>query len=216
MNSLKLFFFIFLLSCPCPGFGNGDFQFWNTESISWNASDEFRLTLEEEFRFGDDEPNFFYQHSDLGVVYTGAADWLDIGINYRHIFEKKTDDWREESRPHLNATVKWRACDLSFSNRGCLEYRSRDSAEDFWRYRNKLTVGLPWEFTKYAVRPYVADEIFYDFDANDLIQNRIYAGLYLTLLKNLTGEVFYFWQLNKQSSRWDEVHTLGTKLKFCF
>ena len=86
------------------------------------------LVLEEEFRFGDDGGNFYYQHSDLGLIYSGISDWVDVGINYRHVFLEKDSDWKQENRPHLNATVKCKLLDFSLSNRGRLEYRNREDA----------------------------------------------------------------------------------------
>ena len=218
MNNTSIAFFIFFLlfSLKCFAFDDNDFQYWNTESLSWKANDDFKVTLEEEFRLGDDGGSFYYQHSDLGIVYSGITDWLDVGINYRHIFEKKSGDWQQENRPHLNAIVKWRSFNSSFSNRGRFEYRNRESAEDFWRYRNKLALTLPFKMTRFDIQPYIADEIFYDFDDEDLIRNRLYSGFYLKLFNNLNSEVFYLWQRSKQSGGWDDIHVLGTKLKLTF
>jgi len=81
---------------------DGDFQYWNTESVSFKIGDDWKGKLEEEFRFSDDGGDFTYQHSDLSFTYSGLADWLDLGIAYRHIFEKRGDDWPRESRPHLS------------------------------------------------------------------------------------------------------------------
>ena len=68
---------------------DGDFQYWNTESISWKMGDNWKGGLTEEFRFSDDAGDFTYQHSDLKFTYSGLADWFDVGIAYRHIFSKR-------------------------------------------------------------------------------------------------------------------------------
>lgn len=195
---------------------DGDYQYWNTESVSFKLSDHWKMNLEEEFRFGDDAGNLFYQHSDLGISYSGVAEWLVLGINYRHIFEEKSSDWKQENRPHLNATVKWKLFDTEFSNRARLEYRNREGAEEFWRYRNKFTLASPFKLSKFEIQPYIADEIFYDFDKETLNRNRLYTGLTLKLFKYLKADIFYLWETNEKSNKWEDTHVLGTKLKVFF
>ena len=68
-------------------FDDGDFQYWNTESASVKINDHWKFNIEEEFRFGDDASDFYYQHSDIGFSYSGLADWLDVGLNYRAVLE---------------------------------------------------------------------------------------------------------------------------------
>jgi len=200
----------------CHAFDDGDFQCWNNAVISWKANKDWRITLDEEFRFGDDGNSFYYRHSDLGLTYSGFAEWVDIGINYRHIFEKKSTGWKEENRPHLNATLKWKLCDFSFSNRARFEYRNREDAEEYWRYRNKFAIKLPFKLTKFEIQPYIADEIFYDFDQERLNRNRFYGGLNFKLAKNLKAEIYYLWQSSEKNDKWNDLYILGTKLKIYF
>jgi len=196
---------------------DGDNQYWNTESASWKLGDNWKASIEEEFRFGDNSSNFYYQHSDLGIVWSGLAEWINLGLNYRHIFEEKNSKWRVENRPHLNATVKWKLFDIDFSNRGRLEIRNREKAEDFLRYRNKFTIKSPFKLTKFKIQPYVADEIFYDFDQETLNKNRFYAGIVFKIFDNLKGDVFYLLERSENSSnKWYDYNVLGTKLKFVF
>jgi len=202
--------------CSCYAFDNGDFQYWNNESISCTINKDWKMNLEEEFRFGDDAKDFYYRHSDLGVTYSGLADWLDVGINYRHIFEEKNSKWKEENRPHLNATLKGKLFDCSFSNRGRFEYRNRETSEEYWRYRNKFTIKLPFKLTKFQIRPYIADEIFIDFDEEELNRNRLYGGFNLKLFKYLKADFFYLWQSSEKNDKWNDLHILGTKLKIYF
>lgn len=202
---------------PSFSFDSGDFQYWNTESASWNMGDSWKAKIEEEFRFGDGAGDFYYQHSDLGVTYSGLADWLDLGINYRQIFEKdNNNEWEYENRPHLNITLKGKVSDWSLSNRGRFEYRNKEHGNDGWRYRNKFTVKLPIKFTRFNIQPYIADEVFIDFDKEDLTRNRLYGGFSFKITKNLKGEIFYLWQSSKKSGKWSDLNVLGTKIKFSF
>ena len=212
----SFFLFVLLCSSSCFAFDDGDFQYWNAESISWKLDKHWQLNLEEEFRFGDDAGDFYYQHSDLGATYTGMCNWLDIGFNYRHIFEENNDEWKQENRPHLNFALKLISGKLNLNNRGRFEYRNREDADNFWRYRNKFTLKFPCKFTRLEFQPYLADEIFVDFDQQELNRNRLYAGFYMKLLKSLKGEIFYLWQSSKKSGEWTNYQILGTKLKLVF
>jgi hypothetical protein len=214
---LVAIFFAFTFSKAAFSADDGDFQYWNTESFSWKMGDDWKGSLEEEFRFSDDAGDFTYQHSDLSFTYSGLADWLDVGVAYRHVFEKKKDgSWPRESRPHLNATIKGKLDDWAWSCRGRLEYRDKQAGEEGWRYRNKVSIKFPFKFTSLEIQPYVADEIFIDLDGDDFNRNRVYAGFSMKLFKNLKAEIYYLWQNSKKSGDWNAVNVLGTKLKFSF
>ena len=207
---------ILSFSFECFSFDDGDFQYWSSLSASWSISDDWKAVVEEEFRLGDDGQDFTYQNSDLGFEYSGIADWLSVGFNYGHVFEKSDGKWLEENRPHLNAAVKWELFDCSLSNRARFEYRNRESGQEAWRYRNKFSLKFPCKFTKFEIQPYVADEVFVDFDQGELNRNRVYTGFALKLSKHINAELFYLWQRSKSSSTWVDYNTLGTKLKFSF
>ena len=198
-------------------FDDGDFQYWNTEAASVKINDEWKLNIEEEFRFGDNVSDFYYQHSDVGFSYSGLADWLDVGIHYRAVLEEKSDDWTWENRPHINATLKTKIHELKVSNRSRLEFRIFREKEDKARYRNKTTIKFPVKWTKYQWQPYVADEIFYDFENVRVTRNRLYAGVGGKLTKEISGGFYYVLQSNRSSSGgWTDTNVLGTKLKLSF
>ena len=203
------------MSNSCFAFDDGDFQYWNTESISWKINEDWKMKVEEEFRFGNDVSNFYYQHSDLGLAYYGIAEWLDIGVNYRLVFAEKDDDWSYENRPHINTILKFDFNDFNFSTRNRFEYRDKENKGSGWRYKNKFTVKLP-KFTQSEIQPYVADEIFVDFDEEGLNRNRLYGGIELKVFDNLKGDIFYLWQSSEADDEWTDYHILGTKLKLSF
>jgi hypothetical protein len=205
-----------LCAFSCSAFDDGDFQYWSTNSVSWRIQKDWYADLEEELRLGDDGGHLYYQHSDLGVRYSGLAPWLELGANYRQVFEKKNSDWKQENRPHINVSVKAEVLHWAVSNRSRMEYRNREDADDFWRYTNKSTVKFPWKWSVCAVQPYVAEELYVDFDQKEYNENRLYGGFSLKIYKNLSGEIFYLWRRTKKSGEWSEANILGSKLKFSF
>jgi len=197
-------------------FENGDFQYWNTESAETKLIGKYKVKVEEEFRFGDGLGTFYYNHTDVGIKYPISKS-IDLSLNYRQIFERQSDDdWDTEYRPHLNTTFKWKVKDAQIDNRSRLEFRIKESGDNKWRLRHKLTFLLPFKWTEYNIQPYVADEVFvhlYDIAIN---RNRLYVGFKAKILKNLKGEIYYLTQITKGDSNWTNYNVLGTKLKIAF
>jgi hypothetical protein len=201
----------------CFGFHDEGFQYWSTASLNVDIDKDWKLTVDEEFRLGDDGGNFYYQHTDVGLVYKNVTDWMDLGINYRQVNEKDSRDvWRQENRPHLNVTLKGKIHDIDFSSRSRFEFRNLEKKKDLWRYRNKFTCKLPLELTAVKLKPYVADEVFVDFDQKGLNRNRLYAGFSVKLAKQIKGGIYYLWQTSRSKGEWQDIHALGTQLKFTF
>jgi hypothetical protein len=206
------------LSGPCFAFDDGDFQWWTSTGVSFDINKDWRCSFEEEFRFGDDAGELYHHHSDLGFVYKSLADWVEMGFNYRQIFERTDSegDWKRENRPHLNVTLKGRLFGFNVSDRSRFEYRDREDQEDCWRYRNQFTIKAPFELTGLKLKPYVADEVFIPLNDDNITRNRVYAGVSFKLLEEMSGEVFYLWQSSRSCGDWNDINVLGTRLKFSF
>lgn len=207
----------FVLSKVMTAFAyeDGDWQFWNTESIEGNLSENLKVKLEEEFRSGDNIGEFYYHHTDVGLIHR-LTDWFYIGLNYRQIYEKKEGEWKEENRPHINGIFKWKWQDFELENRNGFEYRVREGKKDVWRYRNKLALVFPLKWTRLDIQPYLADEIFVDFDESELNRNRLYAGFKAKMMKYLKTDIFYLWQTSKMDGDWIDYNIIGAKLKVEF
>ena len=92
---------VVLISEICFGFDDEGFQYWSTASVSFDINKDWKCTFTEEFRLGHDAGNLYRHHSDLGFVYKSLADWVDLGFNFRQVFEKDSKgEWRRENRPH--------------------------------------------------------------------------------------------------------------------
>ncbi|MFA4889378.1 MAG: DUF2490 domain-containing protein [Candidatus Omnitrophota bacterium] len=196
-------------------FDDGDFQVWHTENQEKKINDKLKVTTEEEFRFGDDASDFYYQHYDLGFVFAANKNF-DFGVNYRQVLAKENGHFREENRPHINATLKWDSWGISFDDRNRLEYRHFYWKEDSWRYRNKFTMKFPWKFTKLEFQPYLADEVFFGLNGEGLDRNRFYSGLGFSFTQDIKAEIYYLLQSSKSSGIWTDANVLGTKLKLVF
>lgn len=205
------------MTLPAFAFSNGDFQIWNTESIDWKIDKKLSAKVEQELRFGDNVTELFYLHTDGGFNYK-LMEHLYFGANYRHVIFKNKKKWVQEYRPHINLTLKGKWEGFKLSNRNRLEYRIFGfNKRDTIRYRNKTTVGYPFEWEGFKLEPYAADEIFVSFTYGEFTRNRLYAGLKFDIVKNLKGDIFYLWQISrKKEGKWPNTNVLGLKLKFVF
>jgi len=201
----------------CFAIDDSDFQYWSSASFSFDINKDWKAIVTEELRFIESAGNLAYHHTEAGFLYSGLADWLDLGFEYRQIYGKdSTGSWIEEHRPKLNAIIKGNLLGIDFTNRSRFEYRDRENKNDIWMYRNKLTLKFPMEVTSLKLKPYVADEVFFLLDDVDYTANRIYAGFSIDLAENLKGNIFYMWQTAKVSGTDIDINVIGTNLTFSF
>ncbi|MCJ7779167.1 MAG: DUF2490 domain-containing protein [Sedimentisphaerales bacterium] len=201
----------------CFASDDGDFQYWSTADVSFDINKDWKFTFQEELRFGESGRRLYYQHYEPGLTYSGLAQWIDLGFNYRQVIERNSKGkWKLENQPNINVTLKGKMFGLEVSDRSRIEYRILEDRKDVWRYRNKFTVKLPFELTELKLQPYVADEIFVPLDDVDINTNRLYAGVPFKLAKNIGCDLYYLWQSSKSNGGWTDVNVVGTALKFSF
>jgi hypothetical protein len=195
----------------------GDVQLWNTATASLKLNKDWKATVEEQLKFGEGAGHFYYHHSDLGFVYGGLADWIDLGFNFKEVFVEEDDGhWSRENRPHVNITVKGPVGPFDVSDRSRFEYRDLENENDLWRYVNRLKVKLPFELTKFKLRPYVADQIYLNMEGRAFEKNKIYTGATFRISKALESEIYYFWQLGRFDGQWEDLNVLGLQLNISF
>jgi hypothetical protein len=208
---------IMLVVNVCFGGNNTGFQWWPAVGVSCKINDKWKFEFEQEERLSDDASNMYYEHSDFGFVYSGLGEWIDLGFNYRQVYQKDSaGEYQYENRPHFNVTFKGKLRGWDVSDRSRIEYRNIQNGDDSWRYRNKIAVKFPIELTDLKLQPYVANEAFITFDPDDFAKNRFYTGFTFKLTKNIKTDIYHMWQATKTSSGWDDASVLGTKLIFIF
>lgn len=215
-KSILFAIFCFFALTPASFARKADFEYRKGESVSWQADKQWRFFLEEEMWFRDDANDFYLQYTELGVIYSGVAGWLEAGVSFRHLETKGSSGWKREERPNLISIVKFKPAGWDFSNRFKFEYRIREDADDFWRYRNNLTVRLPWKFTRLEIRPYLSDEFFVDFDSKEINENRLQPGFSLKLAKYLSADIYFMWRRRESGGVWLSQNIVGTRIKLSF
>lgn len=195
---------------------NGDFQIWNTDYQDIKVFKDMKLAMEQEFRFGENASELYYQHYEWGAVF-GFDKMLDIAFCYRLVLEKYKHKWREEDQPNVNATLKFDLWKFKLDDRNRLEYRHFRFKEDSVRYRNKFGIKLPLDFMKIKVSPYASDEIFIASDSTGFNENRFSSGIEFGLTKYAKADVYYMFKSNRiKDDKWNSANVLGIKCKIAF
>ncbi len=212
-----LFFIVILPAVHTGSYAqdDGDWQLWVQETITGKPCESWAVEGKQEFRFGDDMEEFISNRTTVGVQYT-HADWISMSLNYKQIYDSKEGTWREENRPQFDITFKWTILISAFENRNRLEYRIIDDTEKSWRYRNRLTIAPDVKLTGVQFQPYMADEIFVDFEADELSRNRLYIGFKAKWMKHLKSSLYYLWQSSKKGDEWIDFNVIGVDVKFAF
>ena len=196
---------------------DGDVEFWQSAIACFDINPDWAVAVEEHVKMGHVAGNVYYHHTDLGFVYKSFAEGIDLGFNFKQVFKKDDDGhWCRENRPHLNVTFKGWLGPLDFADRSRMEFRDRECDEDLWRYTHRLKVKLPYEFTRFKFRPYVADQVYLNLEGQTFEKNRIYAGIMFELSKNLESEFCYVWQSAKPDGQWEDLNALGILLRIRF
>lgn len=191
-------------------------QYWHSETVSWKATTDWKLSVSEEARFEDDASHYYYQEWDTGVMYSGLAKWLDLSFNFRHVISENGNTWKREEWPHANMVLKTSLWGCRISDRNRFEYRFIEDGADHWRYRNMVTVKFPLKMTRYEIQPYCADEFLVNMRIEQLNENRLYHGFVFKINKNCDADIYYMWKRTKSSGRWNSTHMAGTRLTFSF
>ena len=215
MKQSMVVFVGLLLILPTAVFAEVDSQIWHIDTVEKLLKGPWYLRLEEELRLGDDFGKLIYQATDIGLV-NRSKEWLPLSVHYAYIRCRHAKDWETEHRPHADITIKWDWLDFHFSDRNRLEYQMRSNTKDNIRYRNKLKIETPWQWTRWQVNPYIADEYFVDFDQFQFNTHRYEGGLKFDITERLDGTLFYLRQSSDGRFSQRRADVIGTRLEIKF
>ena len=205
--------FLFVLSSFA--YADADWGYKGKYSVSFPVIDKWEGCVISELRYKDNMSDHYYSHLEVALSYE-YLEWLEIGTNYRYVSRVIDDGWKRENRPSINAEIKWSWADFVLSDNNKLEYRIREDKEDIFRYKSKLKIEYPVEWTALKISPYASEVIFYDFDVGRLNGYRLEAGFSMQLLKNSELYIAYQFGSDEKSDDWTDTNYLVTYLKNFF
>ena len=194
--------------------GKNNLQFWNSEGIEIQLNRRWKTGVREELRFKINDGSLYHYFSEIELKYI-LNENLEFSVEYRNINEKKLDNWRREYRPHINGTFKLLWQNFMIEDRSRWEFRIPEGGNQTQQYRNRLSLSLPFHWTRLGIQPYIVAEMFFDLDKKTINRNRLYWGLRAKFLRRFKGEVAYMLQSTK-NIEWTDIHVLVTNLKYSF
>jgi hypothetical protein len=199
--------------CHVFALDDGDWQVWNNNAFEAKVAEGWKIKIAEEFRVGEDMSQIYEQFTEVGVTHD-LTKWFQLGVDYRHDYKRSGLNWKMEERPQVNGTLLWNLGALGFQDRSRLERRMFETADDVWRYRNKLTVTLPAGLTGSLVKPYLAYEGFLDLSNDrEYSRYRLYAGFKKSITKTLGVDLYFMRQSTKSGEDWIDYNVLGVGLR---
>ena len=207
-------FLFFALVISQPAFAGNDWEWRHTTTIKAPLSEDLSINVNNMEWFKNDASEHYYHHVEVGI------DWKVDGIIWGFYLREKESEsssgvWSWEHRPHLNATFKWNMGDIKLSDRSRLEYRIF-AGDNKWRYRNFLKAVLPVKWTEYKITPYIGDEVFYDFDVDELNMNRLHLGISAKLTDSIKAGVKYTFESVKSGDNWTDKNIIWSDITFSF
>lgn len=185
----------------------------------------FRLELATEQRFKNDLGTYYYGEYDIGVSFK-VTDWLAVAPTFRLAETRKSsqDKWVHEYRPMLNVTLSQTFGGWKFEDRNRIEWRNYDdpkNADDIVRYRNRLKITAPWQWTRFKITPYGSVEIFQDCNGEKTaLQNyEVVIGVDAALTDAMSLSLYYMAEFKEDADKHSTPHTAniaGAALKVTF
>jgi len=177
--------------------------------------------LKAEVDFRREAGHLFRRHYDVGVriPLSELAKGLSLGLNYRLVYTPADNGgWNLEKRPHMQlqktfdtAATAWFPA-LRWGLRSRHEFRFRQQKEDSQRNRIRLKVQSKRAF--YTVRPFAANEYYYDFRKDELSKIKAELGLSFNKVYGLKPSLSYKYTSTHKQGEWQSYSALALKLAF--
>ena len=135
-------------------------EYWTKAEVSAALGHGFKLGVEEELRF--DSQRLYDEETAFTLGYD-VCPYLSLVGGYRMVREraKHQGPFHTENRPLgdiiLNAPEFWT---LKFDYRSRFEWRDRQHAVGFFRFRERLRLRTSWSVTDFKISPYGSLEAF--------------------------------------------------------
>lgn len=211
-----LVMFVVIFPAVCRAYDDGDFQIWNTNTEELKLGKGSKLTIQEEYRYGEGASELFYQHYDWGLAYAFDKR-LELDFGYRFILEKNKRKWREKDVYYTHIIPKIEIGKLKIDDRNRIEYQHTRFSPDQAVYRNRLTAKYPFDFKKLVLAPYVNNEIFIASNSRGYNQNRFQSGIEIAINKYAKADIAYMLQsIRGTGNKWSVANVLRLNMKVSF
>ena len=221
--------FLLTLICAASAVGQAladqtDNQFWNETQVFFpiiKTKDKAGKTIEKltffvngNLRFGQNMRHLADERIGFGITYKYNKH-IALTPSYIYIAQQPTPGRKQyESRFRFAVGLENHWKKFSIDDRNLVEYRLRNGSTDSVRYRNRLRYVHPIvKNEKEIFAPFVADEVFYDFQDKAFTRNELSFGITKKFTPDVSADFFYLWQ-NNRSGAPKNMNVIGINLRF--
>jgi opacity protein-like surface antigen len=155
----------------------------------------------------------FFGYTGAGLGYQISREW-SVRAGYRHAWFRPGNEWLQEDRPWVEAYYARMITDFRLSSRSRVEFRLFDYRDNDVRFRNNLTLDLPWKMSPLRLQPYVEEEFFYSFDNERIDMNWLGGGLSWKPAKGMKLKLGYRWNYFRVGDDFQNRNTLVGGMNF--
>lgn len=190
-----------------------DNQVWLTTNISKSLS-SFAVSASYECRYGQDVSEIVLDRQTITLFKKLSPHWAVDG-SFKILNLYKSGNKIAWNVPYASIYYYWNWGDLKFDNYSRLEYHLNADYDNFFRFRGKLRCKSSKPLFQ-GFTPYLADEIFYDFNDVRFKWNRNYFGVTTKLSAVFGLDIFYCLQSIQAEPKWVFYNAGGISLSAGF
>ena len=199
-----------------------DLEQWTSIGISKKLGKNWKLSLDQEFRFSKDVSQFDVYFTDFGIDYK-LNKHFSVGANYRFYQNKNSDGiFQTQHRWNTDAEYKQKidrftlAYRLRFQNKD-EDFYTSNSENNIYNLRNKFSVN--YNINNFKFDPFFSAELYRQIDnvnTTELSKLRWTLGLEYSLKKFGDVELFYRIDNELNQSYNKDTYIVGLGYKFSF
>jgi hypothetical protein len=178
-------------------------QYWLTGGIKGGLTSNLTLKVSSQQRYRDED--HYYKHMDYGVDYKLSKNWSVCGTFRDQSVKSSKGEWRTTSGYLFDVVNSTKGLGMELKSRMRFTYFDphfcADCSTDF---RPRFDLLPAKGFTLWKLKPYVADEIMYNFDDSNLYRNRLSFGLKCNPMKKLTLDLSLMNEKTETNGAWSE------------
>ncbi len=178
-------------------------QTWLTATVKGSLNDNLSLKFSGQNRYRDDD--HYYRHFDYSAEYKMTKSWSVAGIYRDQIVKSKSGQWRTTAGYMLDINNSMKQFGMELKSRMRFTYfdphYAADSTTDF---RPRFDLLPAKGFTAWSLKPYVADEMMYNFDESNFYRNRLSFGLKFNPASPLTIDLSLMHEVTETNEKWAE------------
>jgi hypothetical protein len=195
----------------------GDNQAWMQVWVSGDITDTVGIKLTRENRYRDtDDDKYYYGYTDIALPVKLNKSWT-LTPAVRLITTLRGGEWREDLMPHISLNNKTTLGPVTLKNRMRLVKMDKEATDaDPVQYRHRLDLMPAKSWTDWKLTPYVAEEVFYDFDEYQVNKCRTYVGLTFAPVKKVSMDLYVMREDTKKNEEWSDVLVFGLASGFKF